>query len=326
MGDPLTTPGATPAAGNVAPTIDTSKNAGSLDNAQVAAVVQAANAGEIAQAREALKRAKSARVRQFAQHMLRDHSAAEAEMTRLDSKEGWTPESSAIAEQLKMGSEQIMTNLRSAGAADFDSSYINAQVDEHTKVVDLLDNKLIPGAKDADLVKTLQEIRTKVAMHLNDAREIQTSLGQKQMKIPFLRPLSLSLVGLGLCMASCERDEKRATTRTTSGSVLAADDTKINERDLRDGATAGALPTPRDQANDLADLSVTQPIRKALISDDSLSSDAKNVKIITANGVVTLRGPVKSAAERATIASKAHELSLGNRVDNQIEVEAATTH
>ncbi len=69
---------------------------------------------------------------------------------------------------------------------------------------------------------------------------------------------------------------------------------------------------------------MTAAIRRAVVKDSSLSTMAKNVKIITADGVVTLRGPVKSEAEKAKIAELAKS-SAGNakKVDNQLEVKAS---
>ena len=63
-------------------------------------------------------------------------------------------------------------------------------------------------------------------------------------------------------------------------------------------------------------------IRRAVVGDDSLSMSAKNVKIIAENGMVTLRGPVKTAKEKATIAKLAREAAAGAKIDNQLEVEA----
>ena len=59
-----------------------------------------------------------------------------------------------------------------------------------------------------------------------------------------------------------------------------------------------------------------------MVSDDSLSTTAKNVKIITNDGVVTLRGPVKSEHEKQAIAAKAQQVAGVQRVDNQLEVAA----
>ena len=95
-----------------------------------------------------------------------------------------------------------------------------------------------------------------------------------------------------------------------------ADNTEKNVRD-RDDKTL----TPMDQGGSSADREITAAIRKAIVDDDTLSSNAHNVKIITVDGVVTLRGPVKSAAEKAAVAAKAQRTKGAKRVDNQLEVE-----
>jgi osmotically-inducible protein OsmY len=95
-----------------------------------------------------------------------------------------------------------------------------------------------------------------------------------------------------------------------------ADNTKRNARDA-DGHTL----TPLDQGESEADRTITQQIRKEVVASDRLSTNAKNVKIITQNGVVTLRGPVKSPEEKAAIASVATKTSGVKRVDNQLEIE-----
>src|SRR5688572_16893526 len=97
----------------------------------------------------------------------------------------------------------------------------------------------------------------------------------------------------------------------------APDNTARNERD-RDGAN----PTPIDQKNNENDLRIVQEIRKALVDDDQLSLDAHNAKVISVNGVVTLRGPVESDAERDAVAATATAVAGVTRVDNQLEVEA----
>jgi osmotically-inducible protein OsmY len=95
-----------------------------------------------------------------------------------------------------------------------------------------------------------------------------------------------------------------------------ADDTARNERDRNDRTL-----TPMDQGSSAADRTITQDIRKAVVDNDELSTNAKNIKIITVDGVVTLRGPVKNDAEKTTVASIAHKASGVKRVDNQLEVE-----
>ena len=78
--------------------------------------------------------------------------------------------------------------------------------------------------------------------------------------------------------------------------------------------------TTGDQSENEADRTITQNIRRAVTADDSLSTNAKNVKIITNNGTVTLRGPVKSEKEKAEIEAKAKQVAGVKSVDNQLEV------
>src|ERR1700747_2106256 len=93
-----------------------------------------------------------------------------------------------------------------------------------------------------------------------------------------------------------------ASLSTGSLAAMAADDktkpdnTAINERDR-----SGETETSGDQSNSSADLKITQAIRQALMKDSELSTTAKNIKIITNNGQVTLRGPVMNAQEKGKI-------------------------
>ena len=95
------------------------------------------------------------------------------------------------------------------------------------------------------------------------------------------------------------------------------DNTGKNVRD-RDDKTL----TPGDQSSDKADVELTRRIREAVVGDNSLSTNAHNVKIITINGMVTLRGPVASAEEKAKIAATAQKLAGKKQVENHLEVAA----
>lgn len=111
---------------------------------------------------------------------------------------------------------------------------------------------------------------------------------------------------LGVCLAiGCDTPSNDATPHNT----------KVNERD-RDAATL----TPEDQGNNESDLGITQRIRQTIVATDSLAMSEKNVKVITVDGVVTLRGPVESEASKVAIASIAKDATGVKNVDNQLEV------
>ena len=112
---------------------------------------------------------------------------------------------------------------------------------------------------------------------------------------------------LALSCAAVAADEKKP-----------ADNTGKNERDR-----SGDTKTPGDQSNSPEDLKITKAIRQAVVKDESLTMTAKNVKIITAGGQVTLRGPVNTAEEKAKIEKLAKAAAGAAKVDNQLEVKAS---
>lgn len=108
-----------------------------------------------------------------------------------------------------------------------------------------------------------------------------------------------------------------AVTMAQDSKPTDSDNSAVNARDRAPGAiTAG------QQSNATSDVELTRKIRRAVVSDDSLSMMAHNVKIVSANGSVTLRGPVKTEEEKTTIASKAQAIAGATNVDNQLEVKS----
>ena len=126
-----------------------------------------------------------------------------------------------------------------------------------------------------------------------------------------MKSITLLLLSMVL-MVGCSKNqsEDKQVSQTVE-----PDNSGRNVRD-RDNQTK----TPGDQSENEADRTITQNIRQALTADDSLSTNAKNVKIITNDGTVTLRGPVKSEKEKTDIEAKAKQVAGVKRVDNQIEV------
>jgi hyperosmotically inducible periplasmic protein len=97
---------------------------------------------------------------------------------------------------------------------------------------------------------------------------------------------------------------------------VSPDNSAINARDRNPQAmTAG------QQSNATSDVELARKIRRAVVNDHSLSMLAHNIKIISANGRVILRGPVKTEQEKTVIASKAQAIAGADKVDNQLEVK-----
>jgi hyperosmotically inducible protein len=95
----------------------------------------------------------------------------------------------------------------------------------------------------------------------------------------------------------------------------APDNTKINKRDKN----AQTL-TPMDQSNAKSDIRLSRSIRKSIMKQH-LSLDAKNIKIISQNGNVTLRGPVRNDAEKTKIEEIANAAPGIKTLHNQLEVK-----
>ncbi len=95
-----------------------------------------------------------------------------------------------------------------------------------------------------------------------------------------------------------------------------ADNTKVNQRDQNSNE-----PTADQQKDNRSDRDITQQIRRAIMKDKSLSTYAHNVKIITQDGQVTLKGPVRSDDEKTAIEAKATEIAGQNKVSNELEVK-----
>lgn len=95
-----------------------------------------------------------------------------------------------------------------------------------------------------------------------------------------------------------------------------ADNTRMNQQDRNANE-----PTADQQKADRSDREITQQIRKSITSDKSLSTYGHNVKVITQNGMVTLKGPVRSEEEKKAVEAKAAEVAGADKVTNEIDVQ-----
>jgi len=125
-----------------------------------------------------------------------------------------------------------------------------------------------------------------------------------------LKRIALTLIASSVLLGLC------TVTMAQDSAPVAPNNSAVNVRDRAPGAmTAG------EQSNAKSDVALTRKIRRAVVKDHGLSMLAHNVKIVTANGNVTLRGPVNSEAEKVAIARKAKAIAGAGNVDNQLEVK-----
>ncbi len=148
-----------------------------LSDDQILQVVHTANQGEIAQAKLAKGKAQDARVKKLAAMMIKDHTDADHKAMALAKKlNGATP--SATSTSLESDAQNNTTTLESESGADFDKGYVDTQVKEHQAVLDLIDQQLLPNAKDANVKTFVTGVRAKVAMHLHHAQELQAAMAK----------------------------------------------------------------------------------------------------------------------------------------------------
>jgi hyperosmotically inducible periplasmic protein len=101
----------------------------------------------------------------------------------------------------------------------------------------------------------------------------------------------------------------------SSAGQMPADNTKVNQRDRNQ-----AEPTADQQKENKSDRELARQIRRALVQDKALSTSAHNVKVIAQNGMVTLKGPVKSEDEKQAVESKAAQIAGTDKVTSEIQV------
>lgn len=149
----------------------------SLNDAQLAAVIQAINQGEIQEAQLAEQRATSPEVKRFARDMMTSHRNIMSEDQSVLSQAQITPSDNAVSQQLRTDSQGEMSTLEGMRGRDFDREYVDSQIKDHNKAIELLD-RIIPNVKNPQLKAQLQNARPRLEAHLRQAERVQQKLQQ----------------------------------------------------------------------------------------------------------------------------------------------------
>jgi len=151
-----------------------------LNDEQIAGITDAANSAEIEQGKLARLKSKDAAVQKFAAKMIAAHEEAKKNQDKLKLP---TAES-MLGNSLGTEAASALNALKGADGKDFDKAYIDAQVTEHQKLLDALNDKLIPNVKNPDLKAYLNQILPHVSRHLQEAQEIQRAASSKATAAP----------------------------------------------------------------------------------------------------------------------------------------------
>lgn len=148
-----------------------------VNDAEIAAIVVAANGIDVRYGEIARERASDERVKQFAETMITDHTAVNQSAGELVARLGVTPQENDVSRSLEASAADTRTSLMAKSGAEFDRAYIANEVSYHRAVLDALDNLLIPNATNAELKSTLEGVRPAFQAHLQHAESLQQALG-----------------------------------------------------------------------------------------------------------------------------------------------------
>jgi putative membrane protein len=151
--------------------------AASLNDANIAAIVLAANDAEIDLGQLGQSKARNADVKAFAKQMETDHGAVNKNAKDLAGRLSLTPEDNATSEQIKSDAKATKEALEAAEGAAFDKAYVDHEVKYHEDLLAAIDNTLLPSAQNADLKQLLTDTRPAVVAHLEHAKNLQAKLG-----------------------------------------------------------------------------------------------------------------------------------------------------
>lgn len=144
-----------------------------LTDGQIARILTSVDNAEIEQAQLALEKSSDTRVREFATHMIQQHTAAKEKGARLASQSGMQLAESPKAKELEAHGDKTLQELKAADEKNFDITYFHAQVEQHAEVLKLIKDQLQPAVSDPTLRDHLGEARAMVNEHLEKAKTLQ---------------------------------------------------------------------------------------------------------------------------------------------------------
>ena len=147
-----------------------------LSDAQIAAVVVAANEVDIDAGKLAQKQASDKAVKDFAKQMETDHEGVNKQAKDLVKRLKLKPEENDTSKGLKADGDANIKRLKELKGKEFDKAYIDNEVTYHQTVIDAMDKTLIPSAKNASLKDLLVKVRPAFVAHLDHAKKIQAGM------------------------------------------------------------------------------------------------------------------------------------------------------
>lgn len=174
--------GSAPQPGSEAGATAAKPAAGGPTDPQIAAIVVAANQVDIDAAKVAKGRTKNAEVKEFANTMIRDHTAVNKQAAALVKKLKVKPEPNATSKGLLDDGKKNIAALKKLKGAEFDKAYVDQEVTYHQQVLDAINDTLIPNASNPELKALIEKVGPAIQAHLDHAKRLQESLGAADKK------------------------------------------------------------------------------------------------------------------------------------------------
>jgi putative membrane protein len=150
-----------------------------LNDLEIAAVLMAANTGEVEQGQLALERSDDDNVEDFAEQMVSEHGAANERIEAALQNRMIGAMENALSEQLTDEAMQVLRMLEETPEDEFDVAYMESQVQAHARVLDIIDSELLPQAMDPTLRAELENERASAAAHFQQAQNLAGGLEEE---------------------------------------------------------------------------------------------------------------------------------------------------
>ncbi len=154
----------------------TEKAGAAPNDAQIAAIVVAANQADIDAAEVAKAHSRNSAVKDFASTMIRDHESVNKQAKALVSELNVKPEPSATSKSLTEGARENVAALKELEGPAFDKAYVDHEVAYHQQVIDAIHSTLLPNAKNPQLKALIEKVTPAFQAHLDHAKHLQGQL------------------------------------------------------------------------------------------------------------------------------------------------------
>lgn len=267
---------------------------------------------EVKFAELAVSKTANPEVKELAQTLAKEHAKANDELRELAESNSLN-----LTPEISKPSEKNLQKMEKLSGAEFDESYLDYVISNHNSSIEKCERSA-KGESNAELQVWVAEMIPAMKAHVARAEAIQQADASASQENRSDETIAAETSDQS---TSNQFGNNTEATVAQGNSLLddntaAADNTAKNKVDRNHDTQ-----TPMDQSNSSSDIKTTAEIRRGITSDDNMSVNAQNVKIITDNGKVTLRGPVESAAEKSAIGEIADRVATAANVENQLEVK-----